>query len=312
MAQDDLFRREALDHHGASERDGDVLRFDARWTRLAASLVVTACLVGFAFIGLFGVDDYASGPAVVRVDGRRMITATTPSTVEGVDVRPGQWVESGAVLVRMYDADEATELLRTEKDFDVQLARMLRDPNDVAAKESLAALRAKKDQARNLKDSRVIRAPVAGYVSDVRVRTGLHVDPGSVLLAVTAPGEARVSLVAMVPANFRPMLRSGLSMRFELDGFKFEYRDLEVAEVTAEAVGTKEMQRFLGDERADAVTLDAGAKVLVTAMLPSPTFSSEGQRYAYFDGLTGTAEIRVRREPILVMLIPALRQLIPR
>jgi membrane fusion protein (multidrug efflux system) len=108
------------------------------------------------------------------------------------------------------------------------------------------------------------------------------------------------------------MLHRGLSMRFELDGFKFEYRDLEVEEVSAEAVGTKEMQRFLGDERSDAVLLDAGAKVLVTARLPTSSFRSEGQPYDYFDGLTGNAEIRVRREPILVMLIPALRQLIPR
>ena len=56
------------------------------------------------------------------------------------------------------------------------------------------------------------------------------------------------------------------------------------------------------------VRLDPGGKVLVTAKLPTASFVSEGRPYGYFDGLTGTAEIRVRREPIIVTLIPALRQ----
>jgi len=132
-----------------------------------------------------------------------------------------------------------------------------------------------------------------------------------VLLAVAPKGSAQVSLVAMLPADYRPMLKSGLSMRFELDGFRFEYSDLTVTNVSAEAVGPTEVQRFLGQERADAVQLDPGAKVLVTASLPAATFTSEGEPYGYFDGLTGTAEVRVRSEPILVTLVPALRRLLP-
>ena len=42
---------------------------------------------------------------------------------------------------------------------------------------------------------------MAGYVSDVRVRLGQRVNAGDVLLAV-APKEAKVSLVAMVPADY--------------------------------------------------------------------------------------------------------------
>ena len=80
---------------------------------------------------------------------------------------------------------------------------------------------------------------------------------------------------------------------------------------TAEAVGPAEVQRLLGQERSDAVALDPGAKVLVMAQLPAATFSSEGQPYGYFDGLTGHAEVRVRSEPILVTLIPALREFLP-
>ena len=306
-----LFRPEAIEHHAGGEEEGDVLRFDRAWTGVIYKILVAAAVCGFLFISLFNVDEYATGPAVVRVDGRRMITATSPATVEGVEVRPGQLVDIGTVLVRMYNVEENNELTRASREFDLQLVRMLRDPSDVAAKQALATLRAQRDQAKNVVESRTVRAEVQGYVSDVRVRPGQHVNAGEVLLAVAPKGSAQVSLVSMVPADYRPMLKDGLKMRFELDGFRYEYSDLVVTDVSAEAVGPTEVQRFLGQERADAVVLDPGAKVLVTARLPAATFTSEGQPYGYFDGLTGTAEIRVRSEPILVTLVPALRQFLP-
>lgn len=307
-----LFRAEALAHReGAGDEFGDVIRFEPKWSRLTASLLGAAVVAFFLFIALVGVDDYASGPVVIRVDGRRMVTSLTQSSVESVSVQAGAWVAQGQEVIRLKDSEEQTELARAEKDFDNQMLRVLRDPSDHSAKEMLGTLRAKRDMAKNAVDARVIRAPVAGHVSDVRVRVGQHVNSGEVLLAVTSPGEAKVSAVAMVPANFRPMLQRGSKMRFELEGFKFDYTDVEVEEVSAEAVGAREVQRLLGQEKQDSVTLDIGAHVLVTAKIPAATFSSEGQSYAFFDGLTGNAEIRVRREPILVMLIPALRRLVP-
>jgi membrane fusion protein (multidrug efflux system) len=302
-----MFRDEALAHHAGAREEGDVLRFDKRWALYVYRLIAVAAVASFLFICLFNVDEYAAGPAVVRVEGRRMITATAPGTVEGVEVRPGQWVEVGAVLVRMYNVDEVKELARAKNELDIQVIRMLRDPNDPAAKQSLANARVQKDQAANVVDSRTIRANVAGYVSDVRVRLGQRVNAGDVLLAV-APKDAKVSLVAMVAADYRPMLKQGLKMRFELDGFKYEYADLTVDDVSAEGVGPAEVQRYLGQERADAVPLDPGAKVLVSANLPSATFTSEGQPYGYFDGLTGNAEVCVRNEPLLVTLVPFFRQ----
>ena len=307
-----LFRPEALAHHeGTGDDLGDVIRFEPKWSRIAASVLGFAVLGFFLFVALVGVDDYASGPVVIRVEGRRLITSSSMTSVESVSVHPGTWVEANQELVRMKDDDEKNELVRSEKDFDNQMLRILRDPNDQTAKEALATLRAKRDMARNAADARVIRAPVSGHVSDIRVNVGQHVNIGDVLLAVTAPGEARVSATAMVPANFRPMLQHGSKMRFELEGFKFDYTDVDVEEVSAEAVGAKEVQRLLGQEKGDSVTLETGAHVLVSARIPTASFSSEGQSYAFFDGLTGTAEIRVRREPILVMLVPALRSLVP-
>lgn len=303
-----IFRGEAIAHHSAGVEQGDVLRFDRRWARISYLLLAVGALAAFVFVSIFDVDEYATGPAVVRVDGRRMVTATTQATVESVGVTAGQWVDVGTVLISMHAVDESNELARATKEFDLQLVRLLRDPNDGAAKTSLATLRTAKEQAQNAVDSRTIRSEVAGYVSDVRVRPGLHVNAGDVLLAVAPKDGVDVSLVSLVSADYRPMLKAGLKMRFELDGFHYEYSDLTVTDVSAEAVGSAEVKRLLGAEKGDEVALDPGAKILVTAKLPAATFSSEGQAYGYFDGLTGHADVCVRSEPLLVTLIPALKQ----
>ena len=162
-----LFRPEALAHHeGSGDELGDVIRFEPKWSRIAASVLGFAVLGFFLFIALVGVDDYASGPVVIRVEGRRLVTSATMTSVESVNVQPGAWVEANQALVRMKDDEEKSELARSEKDFDNQMLRILRDPNDQAAKEALATLRAKRDQAKNGAEAGVIRAPVGGHLSD--------------------------------------------------------------------------------------------------------------------------------------------------
>jgi len=309
-----LFRAEALAHRAsaaAAAEPGDVLRFERRWARATFALLIGATVTGFLFVSLCTVHEYASGPAVVRIDGRRTVAAMATATVDAVEVHAGQLVKAGATLARMHGADEARELERASRELDLQIARMLRDPTDASIKQPLATLRAARDQARNAVLARTVRAEIGGRVTDVRIRPGQHINAGEVMLAIAPVGEARASLTAMLPADYRPLLRSGLPMRFELDGFRYEYADLDLVDVSAEAVGPVEVQRLLGQERADSVPLGPGAKVLVTARLPAATFSSDGRPYGYFDGLTGTAEIRVRSEPILVTLVPALRQWLP-
>jgi membrane fusion protein (multidrug efflux system) len=303
-----LFRAEALEHHAGRREDGDVLRFGKTWAHAIYQLVLAAAVGCFVFVSFFAIDEYANGPAVVRVDGRTVISATAPGTIEAIHARPGELVHTGSVLVAMHDRDEANELARASSELDFQVVRMLQDLSSVAAREALPVLRAARDRARLAADSRRVRAGVDGYVTDIRVRPGQHVNAGDVLLALAPQNAETVSLIAMLPASYRPMLRSGLRMRFELDGFRYEYSDLTVSEVSSEAVGPGEVRRLLGEERGDAVQLDPGAKVFVSARIPTANFTSDGHPYGYYDGLTGTAEICVRRETILISLIPALRQ----
>jgi membrane fusion protein (multidrug efflux system) len=305
-----LFRKEALHHHVAIADDGDILRLDARWPLLTYHLVWIAAALGLVFACAMSVHEYATGPAVVRVHGRRMITATIPATVENVLVRPGERVKAGAVLVRMHDSEEEADLRRVSLEFELELVRLLRDPNDAAAKTSLGALRSKRDQARNILSEREIHAPVDGTVGDLRVWPGQRLNAGDTILGMTPEG-SRVVVVAAVSGDYRPMLEAGLPVRFSLDGFHYEYRDLEVVQIADEVIGPPEVKRFLGQELNDALQIQPGPKVLVTARLDSSTFTSDGVPYGYYDGLTGLAEVRVRREPIITMLIPALKQVLP-
>jgi len=305
-----LFRMEAVRHHVAAPREGDILRLDARWPSLTYHLVWITTVAAMFFVCCASVHEYASGPAVVRVDGRRSVTATIPATVETVLVQPGEHVKAGTLLVNMHDSEEAAELRRVSAEFDLELVRLLRDPTDAVAKQTLAGLRSRRDQARNAHAEREIRAPIDGIVGDIRVRAGQRLNPGDTILGI-APPDARVVVVAAVPGDYRPMLARGLSVRFSLDGFHYEYRDLVIEDVSEEVIGPLEVRRYLGQELGDALVMQGGAKVLVTARVDTSTFTSDGVRYGYYDGLTGLAEVRLRRQSIVGMLVPALRTLIP-
>jgi multidrug efflux pump subunit AcrA (membrane-fusion protein) len=306
-----IFREEALLHHAGGHIEGDVLRFDPRWVGRAVWVTAAFAIAALLFSAVFTVDEYASGPAVLRVEGRRAVTASVQGAVESIDARPGQKVAVGDALLRISGKEEEGELERARREYDLELVHYLVDPNDVGVRQQLSALKARRDVAKNALDAKTVRATVAGTVSDVRVKPGQPVAPGEVLCSVVPADAQEISLVALVSADYRPTLKHGLAMRFELGGFRYEYADLTVSDVSSEAIGPTEAARILGREHDGALQVDTGGKVLVSATLPASTFVSGGESYRYFDGQTGTAEIRLRREPILVTLVPALKDLFP-
>jgi hypothetical protein len=94
-------------------------------------------------------------------------------------------------------------------------------------------------------------------------------------------------------------------MRLEIGGYRYAWQKLTVGSVGDEVIGPGEAQRTLGPAIAGAVQV-TGPVVLVKARLPSPTFEAEGKTYRYHNGMQGTAEIRVRSQRILWVLIPSL------
>lgn len=309
MANDEqLFRAEALENHRKPRIDGAVLRGSSKWTHDAYWLLVWMVAAGLAYVICGTVHEYAEGVAVIQVDGHDQLTAHVEGTIAEVLTRPGQRVERGEVLARFYVEGQRAELARVSDQRRTALLRLLRDPGDHDARVALGALHAEHALVQRSLEQHEIVAPRAGTIADLRMRVGQAVRAGDGL--VTLIGErARARVLAIVPAQYRPKLRPGLTLRLELQGFRFAYRELRVEEVGDEAVGPAEVQRYLGPERAGAIATD-GPVVLVEASIPSLQFESSGASFVYHDGMVGSADVRLRTEPIALALVPGLRDLL--
>ncbi len=307
LGDDALFRREALERYQMLDEAQDPLRISPAWTRWTYWTLLAA-LVGAVLFSMIGeVKEYASGMAVVWMGTRDDVTAETGGTVSAVEVAPGQRVRPGQVLVRLHEAQEAAELARLDQEFDLQLVNRLRDPADPGPEQALIGLRTQRQLASERLGERTLRAASAGIASDVRVRPGEFLTAGQPVLSIVR-GQDRPSVVVLMPGQFRPLVRRGMPIRFEISGYRYAYQRLTVDAVGDEVVGPAEARRFLGPEIGDAVEL-TGPVVILRASLPRPTFQAEGRTYRFHNGMHGNAEVEVRSEKILVALIPGLKAL---
>ena len=303
-----IFRQTAVDsHRSAGNRLTRPLALSPRWVGRTYRVLIAAS-VAFALFLLFGtMGEYADGPAIVRIEGRLDITATEPGIVAMVPVQPGQRVDNGAVLLTINSAKEQIDLERIQREFDLQLVKSLREPGEPAIREALSRLRSERDFARSRLDAKTIRAPHDGVVNDVRIRPGQNLSTGDPILSITGE-RAEPIMTAILPGQYRPLLRRGQAVRLEVTGFRYAYAYLQIENIGDEVVGPEEVRRFLGKEVADTVQL-RGPVVLVRAHLQSRSFTSEGKTYNFHDGMQASAEVRIRTQRIIVRLIPALQKL---
>lgn len=301
-----LFRREAVDFQRAGGTRGDVLRLTPR-SLVATQWLLVAALAFGIYYGFTGqIDEHAGGPAVVFVDGLNEITAPRPAVVASVEVVPGQHVEAGQPLVRMVASTESSELETVERELSDQLAKLLADPSDAIAREAMVSLRSRRELARSSLERQVLRAPQAGTVGDVQVRSGQLVEPGMPVVSVHGD-DAGARLMAMLPGRYRPLLAPGARLRFIADGFSREVHGLVIESVSDQIIGPVDAARFLRLDPQSAMPV-SGPVVLVQARLSNRAFKSAGASYRFHHGMRGTAETAVRHESIAFTFIPGLRQ----
>ena len=214
---EDIFRPEALDYHRkhGDFPEGELLHLDRRWLDRAYWVLGFTVLAALVFCLVAPVHEYASGPAVVRLLGQTRLSAKTGGTVASVEAAPGQHVRPGDVLLRFDETEGQTALNHVEREIEIQTLKLLRDPTDQEARRSLAPLQGQREAAKAHLNESIIRSPIEGVVSDVRVRPWMHLMPGDVMVSL-AKGDTHFSVVALLPGEFRPMLRVGMAMRFEL------------------------------------------------------------------------------------------------
>ncbi len=301
-----LFRDEAVAYYLRSSRtQGDVLHLSPRWTRWTYWFLVLVGVAG-ALYGVLGrIHEYATGIAVIRDEGRTMVTAITGGTITAIAVQPGQHVESGQMLLSLNDMQEKIELERLHKEWHIQQINRLKNPHDPGAQQQLATVRAQVDTAEKRLAERTVFAPCAGIVRDLRIRPQQLVTPGEILVTLVGPDDV-LSVLAIFPGQYRPFLTPGNPVRLELTGFRYAYQRLTIAAVSNEVIGPHEVRRFLGQDVADAVTLQ-GSQVIVQAQVPARTFHAQGRWHHYHDGMHGTAEVLVRSERLVLALVPGLK-----
>lgn len=305
----EIFRREAVEHHlRGLEAEGHPLQISPSWTDWVYRLLLAACLAAILFSILAPIHEYAAGPAVVRSAGRIDVTAVAAGTVEEVMAPIGRSVRAGDLLVRLDAGTARAELEETRKNYESALRDRLRDPSDAAAASAVAQLRNALERLENQLETRRVRAPHDGVVRDIWTRVGHHLTPGQGVVSLERPNpELRV--VALIPGQYRPQLEPGMTLRLELEGYRYAYQTARIDAVGDAVVGPSEAARVLGPALADAVLIE-GPVVFVEAHLDALTFESGGERFTYHDGVVGRAEIRVRSEPILLTLVPGLKALV--
>jgi biotin carboxyl carrier protein len=302
-----IFREAALAAHRGGSRPGRPLHIVSTWTRLAVVVTLAVVVAGLVFAATARVGEYARAVAVVHREGRQVATATVSGVVQSIEVRPGQRVVAGQVLVRLDDATQRAELDRIEREYEQRLVELLREPADEGRRQQLAGLDGQRELAAARVAERTVTAASEGVVSDVRVRPGQPVSPGDAVATVEQE-TARTVVVGLFPGHYRPMLErrdASLRLHLELAGFPDSRREVAIRSVADEVVGPVEAMRYLGRDHAGALA-PSGPVVIVVTELPSDTFVSDDVEYRVYDGMQGTLEAELRSETLLDMLLPDL------
>lgn len=302
-----IFRQEALSHHARPEAQGTLLQLSPMWARSTYWVLVALVLCGGVGLALVDINDYGQGPALIQVKGLEEVSAPVGGRVSRVLVQRGQQVKAGEPLVELYSNTEQAQQERVAQEYRAQMAALLANPLDSAARQAVASLRAQLELTEAQLDERALRAPCDGVINDVRVREGQFLVQGEVVASVLREG-AEAWALALVPGRYRPMIQPGQPFRLELEGFPYLYQELTATEVSDELVGPAEVRRYLGPALGDAVAIE-GPVVVVAARLPGDTFQSDGRTYSYYTGMPGTARVEVRARNGWVTLLPILEYL---
>jgi hypothetical protein len=146
-------------------------------------------------------------------------------------------------------------------------------------------------------------------ISDMNLTPGKAIQIGE-HVATIVDASAEPEIIAFLPSKDRPRLKVGQTLQVELVGYKKTRELATITYLTNEAVGAAEAARLLGQTQADAVKLPPGSYVMVKAKLPR-TFKSEEKTLYFHHGMLAVTEVKIRNQPFLVSLFPALEKYIP-
>jgi multidrug efflux pump subunit AcrA (membrane-fusion protein) len=303
-----IFREEAVRHRiEVHSREGTVLRILPTWQRWAFATTSLTLVFAVLLACLARIDEYARGPALIRSRTLTEVTAPRPGTLSAIDVRPGDQVVRGQILVRFDASEERREYDSKLRAHETNLLALLQDPTHEPTRQAVAASRRALDEAGTRLTELAVRAPGAGTILDIWARPRRQVLGGDVMLTLLPAGGSFEAIV-MIPGEARPRVKAGSRVHLEMDGLP-DYHQVLAAEAVAEGVvGPNEVRRFLGVELVETTVLK-GPVALVWARLPDLSFTVRGTDFRYHHGMQGQGEVLLRRERIVFLIFPALKAL---
>lgn len=166
-------------------------------------------------------------PGTVRARQRAALAARIPASVAELPVQVGQWVDAGAVVVRLDDAALRSALAAAEAGLkaaqaDLERTKALLEKDAATPREldemtaRAAGAEAQVTAARDSLSYAVLRAPFAGRVAARPVNLGDVVDPGTTLIEIEGRGGLEVR--ASVDSQTAALLRPGTKVRALCDG----------------------------------------------------------------------------------------------
>lgn len=291
-----LFLREALNHHASSESRGALLHLSPTWLRAAQWILLAA--VGS--IGLCSrwatVPKYVTGPAVIQRVEQRKIHSGASGRVQEVLLHVGSSVRRGDLLLRLDAGPLEAEVAGLNRQIEAQESWIRQHAPELSAINDLNSLKTQQDVARARLEERLVRAPAEGTIDSLRARAGEYVSAGE-LLGVLARSSSEYRVIAALPDQVRSHIARGMPLRFQVGGDEMSTRALFISDVVQETADLAEVTRLFGPGFVDTVGLVLPA-VLIEGALPAVLLSAGN------DARFGRAQVQIGTESVWSLLVP--------
>ena len=235
-------------------------------------------------------------PGAVQARKRAALSARMPASVTELPYQEGQWVQAGAVVVRLDDAALRAAVAAAEAglkavESDLERTKALLEKGAATPREleqMTAAASGARAQLTGAKDNlsyAALRAPFAGRVASRRVNLGDVVNPGMPLIEIE--GEGGLELRATVESEIAATLRPGSKVKAVVDG---QPAPLTATVIAVAPSGDATTHRFeLKADLPGASGLRAGlfARLLIPGVTADPRITVPAVAVFERGGLTG-------------------------
>lgn len=263
--------------------------------------VLVALLV---YASITRINVYASGDGIIMSSDLIHVAAPYDGVVELISVRPGQQVKKGELLISMAAHSEYYQLANAETYFKSMLLARLGDPANADLEENTAAALSTLNEKYRAYKERSIIAPEDGVVEAISAAEGQRIEKNKGLISLNPEGGV-LSVVGAVPSRFLPMLEIRQSLSLSLKGypgFKLDTQVDNIGNVITEsavtAITPTNVMNTLSQNE---------AHVVIKGSLPTVSFTHRNSRYQIQNGMPATIDILLRKERIIVEILPFLR-----